>query len=721
MNSLKMLFSVVVFVVCFFLFAAESENFFVKISSESGKVEVDSDGSFRIQPDDAATQDDILVEVVPQQDWQLITPASGKLIVSPAKSAHFKVRSVLGEDDFGGDIHVCYFPSVITENHSSSPKIKVEGRLVGSPYVYAKPDLNKNVAFNGEAIETSVGSHEVVLNYLPCIYCGKNRSPSVERTFIETHFDSFEWEVSFNGTTTNFTSESFTMPSTKLPKGTYPIKATCTAKASDCSHCRDVETATTNALVSELTVVCDAWIGLDRTNEATIKEKTATSKLDPEQTGLVCEWKWDNSIPVCNLSPSADSFSCTITPKDKDTASRTYLAEKLTATVADAQVSTNLTVVKVDVTIEGCSEVKEETEGAFVACTNDVKDVTIPVNFTCEPANLPSNEVVKIDFKSDICELLEEENPGSFVPLKASYRASALASKNFKLRGIKPSNGLRDTTITIKHEKSGAIDKIMATACGIDYEVVKIAPNNSNPRRKKIGVGEEIKLTARPSSLLRSLSCTYGSMVGNIQTTTVSSTIYTGPGLPCYDTIRASFECGVSAMVNVNVVAPSGCLAQNTTSLTVGLNLAGVAMLNELFLLPLDVNFYKIETREVPMAAINVHGYFANPLIYPNGFPAHDASVGAGRWIVVKDSFNANGHDEASTGYLNQPWSDGDVVWPIPVEWRMKNRNEGFGNHQFGRTDQFMRILSNGTASVSKYGITITRTTNDVVNAIRNR
>ncbi len=65
--------------------ADKSENFFIKLSSDSGKVRAYPDGSFHITPDDNSSSGEIYVTITPKDDWRLISPADGKLVISENK------------------------------------------------------------------------------------------------------------------------------------------------------------------------------------------------------------------------------------------------------------------------------------------------------------------------------------------------------------------------------------------------------------------------------------------------------------------------------------------------------------------------------------------------------------------------------------------------------------------------------------------------------------
>ncbi len=190
----------------------------------------------------------------------------------------------------------------------------------------------------------------------------------------------------------------------------------------------------------------------------------------------------------------------------------------------------------------------------------------------------------------------------------------------------------------------------------------------------KSALGRKFDCRHNQNLCLSHLSCLQGwvlSSNGYGQTTCDSSTIYTGPCFACQDTIRAVFDNEAAFSFTVSIVEPVQYFVESVAVLSAESNEAGAGMVLGLSVLPHDVSFYKIKTREVSKPAINVNGYFADPNVYPFGLPDHDPRSGDAMWVPV-DSDNSNEIDTASTGILAPPWRDGSVVWPIPTE-RIKN------------------------------------------------
>jgi hypothetical protein len=115
---------------------------------------------------------------------------------------------------------------------------------------------------------------------------------------------------------------------------------------------------------------------------------------------------------------------------------------------------------------------------------------------------------------------------------------------------------------------------------------------------------------------------------------------------------------------------------------------------------------------EVGRNAINVTGYYTN-------YAAADISHighGADEWTTPLSWENQwpTRWDHAESGwgtFLPQPWYAGGYTWPIPGKWKIGTSAE----HDLTAWQQSTTIDANGTVTVSKFGFTVTRTTNDVI------
>jgi hypothetical protein len=138
---------------------------------------------------------------------------------------------------------------------------------------------------------------------------------------------------------------------------------------------------------------------------------------------------------------------------------------------------------------------------------------------------------------------------------------------------------------------------------------------------------------------------------------------------------------------------------------------------------PTNVNFYKIYVMEGICQATGVTGWFA---AYPSRHPGHDENHGVGgvdsdfhpdmfedgHWNIFRDTIDSG--VQVPEGSAWSPyWYNGSMRWDIPSFWWLER--DASGNkvtHEFSVpwTEAF-HIDSQGTVSVSKFGLTVSRTT----------
>ena len=125
--------------------------------------------------------------------------------------------------------------------------------------------------------------------------------------------------------------------------------------------------------VYELSISRDEFLGLDRTDKGRKNGKTvknATLNITPNAEGSTVSWT--DCGKLCEFVGDKNKRSVSYQNKDSDTASGSYLAERLAASVTlagmDSSVvcSTNFTVVKVDAQLAGVDELLEETRGPLI-------------------------------------------------------------------------------------------------------------------------------------------------------------------------------------------------------------------------------------------------------------------------------------------------------------------------------------------------------------------
>ena len=165
--------------------------------------------------------------------------------------------------------------------------------------------------------------------------------------------------------------------------------------------------------------------------------------------------------------------------------SKSYRQEKLScnASLSDGHGSSceanvtlegSYTVVKVDVQIEGTTELQEEERGAYTyyvpdgdsplwqeEWTNSLKKVTI----TCEPSDgVMAAQTVDIKFTEH--QLWVKAEDGTYEEAKNSYTVNELNKTTFYLHGHEKSEKYKGEKIVATHNNSGATDQAFYTVFG---------------------------------------------------------------------------------------------------------------------------------------------------------------------------------------------------------------------------------------------------------------
>jgi hypothetical protein len=152
--------------------------------------------------------------------------------------------------------------------------------------------------------------------------------------------------------------------------------------------------------------------------------------------------------------------------------------------------------VKVDVSIGGVGEEKEEKEGAFIQYVADAEsgqwteegtNAIVAVSITCEPENLPEDEMVTISAPE---KSLYIRHNGKYyvIPGETSFPAYLLPDVEFVLHGHVESGGLRDREIKVEHRKSGAIDLAKFTNVKLRVTNIKFNHDTSSSSKDAINI-----------------------------------------------------------------------------------------------------------------------------------------------------------------------------------------------------------------------------------------
>ena len=455
--------------------ADRAVNAFLAVDGDG--VSIDDDGSIVCDRSAAGS-----VTVSARPGW--LVNGRESVSVDPKRGSGLKVTSKLGEDDE----HVHVFPQTVEDDHLEDIVLVAEATPASQIAMYALPDTSTVVSASATHKVDKRGKHRVTTTYYPCV-CGEVHDPQGSISTYEVEPDHYEWTASGAGQTV----ESSTWTG-QMSKGLrQSISFHVTGKRDECAACTC--TASTNVLVDvhELSVTNDLYLGLDRTDFGRTNPvvKVAGALIAPEPTGSSA-YSWIE-CGICSFTGRTDQAEVRYFAPDPDRGSASYLAEPLTvrgtATNAEglsasANCTTNFTVVKVDVTIGGVGEDKEETEGAFVQYVQDAANgqwteegtnALVAVSITCEPENLPTNEVVTI---SAPAKSLYIRRRGKYYAIseETEFPAYLLSGVEFVLHGHEESGGLRDREIKVEHRKSGAVD--LAKFTNVKLRVTNIKFNH---------------------------------------------------------------------------------------------------------------------------------------------------------------------------------------------------------------------------------------------------
>jgi hypothetical protein len=248
------------------------------------------------------------------------------------------------------------------------------------------------------------------------------------------------------------------------------------------------------------------------------------------------------------------------------------------------------------------------------------------------------------------------------------------------------------------------------TPCTITSQTVATSPRNR--ARTRIGVGEEVDLTVNPAPATWAIS----SGGGTLSPSTGSQTTvrYTAGDTAGSVTITATGSA-CSCTITFTVVEPSNwtMIQQSGTNLkhTAGRPDCGWKAIT--FFHPNDVNFYRIEDREMDSLSVATGCY--NPSHhgkYHGNYPLPDRASG---WFPMTrhsatDGTTDDAPDEVYSGYpsaaatgSSPPFTIGNYYWPIKLQWRVL----GSSNiHDFSVVNQEHEIFSTGRCESRKGGHT---------------
>ena len=219
-----------------------------------------------------------------------------------------------------------------------------------------------------------------------------------------------------------------------------------------------------------LAITNNCWIGLDRTgdpNDPYVSSKIlAQAFISPtNENSESAVWRYSG---ICDQKEEG-LYSLELWTTNRENASAAYRDQIIRATSSDGiGAASDFTVVKVDVTIGDVVDEKDEADmGAFVFysmdSTNSVMSTCwtnslVDVVFSCEPSNLPTNEMVLVA-NIGSGELYEQLPDKSLVLVESAYYpACEISNRIFKVHGHQASSAFAEDNISIEHITSGAKD-----------------------------------------------------------------------------------------------------------------------------------------------------------------------------------------------------------------------------------------------------------------------
>jgi hypothetical protein len=243
----------------------------------------------------------------------------------------------------------------------------------------------------------------------------------------------------------------------------------------------------------------------------------------------------------------------------------------------------------------------------------------------------------------------------------------------------------------------------------LDSETIIVLGNN--PRRRTLGVGEDVRVFLLPSSVLGTWKYlrpngTQDSVFGNwIE--------FEAPYKDLPRTVTFEHTSGLRTSLPFAIKEPSGYVAKIKETKPYPLNSAGVGATFDIWIMPTNVSLRYVHYKEPPEMSTDPKGYFADPTLF-SPYRLDHANAGAGVEGTLSDN-NATG-DYVNTDILASPWvNGGSFSWKIPAFWWVeKPNNIDLSTNALPWSSQVHSLTNNGTTAITKFEITVSRTTNNV-------
>lgn len=465
------------------------KNGFVEVVGEGARANGDRDVVLH-EPEDPSE-----VKVSTQAGWRFTDPRNAAFqhhvgatdlihLVNESKESEATIKIT---DDWE---HTC--EKTNWEGHVSAPKLVVGG--ADHALILLKPDeVGVFLETNCTASAGEDGIHNVWTECKPCRHpdCrGRNPLKWVEEKKIHAP-DQVEGTVRASG-------RIFVDPDRDegyyLLEGPHELSYVASFDLEECEEHQCVGGAVTNTTwdVCRLSVTNTPYLGIDLTDEG--KKTNAVGFAEarygyrPKNTTATYYWEfWDPLRGVISfqddeMGTAEMETKYTSVPSSKYQGDQVICHATLTETnppdghnpcVASADVTSPVTVVKVDVVMDDVDEDKEETEGAMLYYIPDTENgewteegtnELRKIRFVCEPDD---GEMLKHEIAVTAPEgLLFEKVGKEYQPAKESYTVEELKKKEFRVHGHRRSEKYLGDEIEAVHVLSGAKDKVKLTIFG---------------------------------------------------------------------------------------------------------------------------------------------------------------------------------------------------------------------------------------------------------------
>jgi len=202
-----------------------------------------------------------------------------------------------------------------------------------------------------------------------------------------------------------------------------------------------------------------------------------------------------------------------------------------------------------------------------------------------------------------------------------------------------------------------------------------------------------------------------GSLLPNFE----DGTLFTAPSNAATATVRV-FVRDVQLDTTFGVKEPSGLhnvVLEHpyTNTFPIGQTGAGMKLLP--FIGPADVSFYRVTCMEVGENATAVSGWFTNVSI------SDLSHIGHGADGPIPIEFDNSWHHSWDSAVEPGPGSPvgygGGYTWNIPARWWIR----GGPTNEMPGWNQVISMDASGAITVTKFGHTVTRNTNDIYTTVR--